>query len=86
MPFAETSTKFQIDMNYFVITSTREVIEEVEGFFKSWVLSERRSIRLGGTTHYPTYSTAQIVAVPDEGLIDPTDIFWLGHFSKKSKP
>jgi hypothetical protein len=68
-------------MNYFTITSTKEVIESIENFFKSRVYSAGRSLKLKNVNHYDSYSVAAIEPSEKEGKIKPEDIFWLGRWA-----
>jgi len=63
----------------FIITTNREVAEQIR---KQCHFDERfgnRSYKLGKIDHYDGFSDVQILA--KDGLIKPSDIFWLGHFS-----
>ena len=64
---------------YFIITTNREVAEQIE---RQCAFDEKygnRSYKLGKIIHTSGYSDVQIVA--KEVQINPADIFWLGHFS-----
>ncbi len=68
-------------MNYFTITSTKEIIESVEKFFKSRAFSTGRSLKLKAVNHHDTYSVAAIEPSEKDGKIKPEDIFWLGRWA-----
>lgn len=68
-------------MSYFTITTNRETALEIEQCFKNPILSHGRSIKLGTINHERGFSTVQIVSDPEEGKINPEDIFWMGYHS-----
>lgn len=68
-------------MNYFKIITNKETALEIELFFKSDVLATSRSLELGEINHYQGYSDVQIKSSKQNGLIEPTDIFWMGYYS-----
>jgi len=64
---------------YFVITTNKEVAEQIE---RQCAYDEKfgdRSYKLGGISHHEGHSTVRIDAKAE--LIEPSDIFWLGHFT-----
>jgi hypothetical protein len=64
---------------YFIITTNREVAEQIERQCVFDAKMGDRSYKFGGISHHDGFSSVRIDAVKD--LIDPSDIFWLGHFS-----
>lgn len=69
---------------YFIITTNKEVAEQIR---KQCDFDERmggRSYKLGEINHQPGYSDVQIIAKNDK--IEPADIFWLGHYSASIPP
>ena len=68
---------------YFIITTNREVAEQIR---QQCAFDEKfgnRGYKLGDIDHHPGYSNVQIVAKNEK--IDPADLFWLGHFSASIK-
>jgi hypothetical protein len=64
---------------YFTIATNRKVAEEIR---KQCEFDERmgnRSYKLGEINHREGHSVVQILAKNER--IEPSDIFWLGHFS-----
>ena len=67
-------------MNYFVITTNKEVATQIEKFFQSGILSHNRTIELGKVSHNDGFSDVQIIAAKEDEKMNPEDIFWLGHY------
>ena len=63
----------------FIITTNREVAEQIKKQCEWDELFGKRSYKLGDISHYDGYSDVQILA--KGGTIKASDIFWLGHFS-----
>jgi len=67
-------------MNYFTITTNKETALAIEQCFHS-IMGLKRSIKLGKINHEAKYSTIQIIANPEDGKMNPEDIFWMGFYS-----
>jgi hypothetical protein len=65
----------------FIITTNREVAEQIRKQCEWDERFAKRSYKLGKTDHYDGYSDVQILA--KDGTIKASDIFWLGHFSAR---
>ena len=63
----------------FIITTNREVAEQIRKQCEWDERFAKRSYKLGKIDHYDGYSDVQILA--KDGKILPSDLFWLGHFS-----
>lgn len=68
-------------MNYFEITTSKEVADKIEKFFNSQVLMRDRSFKLAGIRHEHGFSVIRISALEEGALIMPDDLFWLGYYS-----
>ena len=64
---------------YFTITTNRQVALAIELQCRYDAKMGHRSYKLGDVSHHEKYSVVQIE--PKNERIEPSDIFWLGHFS-----
>jgi hypothetical protein len=67
--------------NYFIITTCKDVAEKIENLSRSDAFLNGRSLKIGKICHHEGFSDVQIISTKENGLIEPQDIFWLGHFS-----
>ena len=72
-------------MSYFTITTNKETALKIEKVFNSVVMGTHRSLELGDVNHSPGHSVVQIKSSKENGMIEPEDIFWLGHWSNDQK-
>ena len=64
---------------YFTITTNRQVALAIELQCRYDAKMGHRSYKLGDVSHHENFSVVQIK--PKNERIEPSDIFWLGHFS-----
>lgn len=68
-------------MKNFTITTSKETADKIQKVFTFDILRNGLTIKLGTVSHKNGWTTLQIVADPEDGQIDASDIFWLGYYT-----
>ena len=68
-------------VNYIVITTNREIADNMIDVLNNDILLATNSIELGKANHETGYSTVQLIPKGDNDRILADDIFWLGLYT-----